>query len=207
MYQPAAFRETRVERIDDLLQACPLAALTVADGQGFAVDHVPLLRSGPVLRGHVARANPLAQRDGAPVVAVFQGPQAYVSPNWYPSKHETGREVPTWNYAVVHVHGRLRTTTDPLWLRALLTELTDRHEAGEPQPWSIDDAPADHTERLLGAITGIEIAIERIEAKFKLSQNHPPANRLGVVAGLRRRGRAGDAELAAWMVRIEESRT
>lgn len=206
MYQPAAFRETRVERIDDLLQAYPLAALTVADGQGFAVDHVPLLRSGEVLRGHVARANPLAQRDGAAVVAVFQGPQAYVSPSWYPSKHETGREVPTWNYAVVHVHGRLRTSTDPLWLRALLTELTDRHEAGQPQPWSIDDAPADHTERLLGAITGIEIAIERIEAKLKLSQNHPPANRLGVVEGLRRRGRAGDAELAAWMARIEESR-
>lgn len=206
MYQPAAFRETRVECIDELLLAYPLAALTVADGPGFAVDHVPLLRSGEVLRGHVARANPLAQRDGAAVVAVFQGPQAYVSPNWYPSKHETGREVPTWNYAVIHVHGRLHTTNDPHRLRALLVELTDRHEAGEPQPWSIDDAPADHTERLLGAITGIEIAIERVEAKFKLSQNHPPANRLGVVEGLRRRGRAGDAELAVWMTRTEERR-
>lgn len=207
MYQPPAFRETRDAFVDALLHAYPLAALTVADAQGLVVDHVPLMRCGPLLRGHVARANPLAQRTDVPIVAVFQGPQAYVSPNWYPSKHETGREVPTWNYAVVHVHGQLRTIDDRPWLRDLLAALTDRHEAGEPSPWSIDDAPADHTERLLGAIVGIEIAIERVEAKFKLSQNHPPANRQGVVDGLRRRGGAGDAELAAWMTRVEEART
>jgi len=206
MYQPASFRETRREVIDDLLRAYPFAAVTVATADGLAVDHLPLMRCGDVLRGHVARGNALGRQGGARALAVFQGPQGYVSPTWYPSKHETGREVPTWNYAVVHVHGMLSTTDDPRWLRDFLATLTERHEAGEPVPWSIDDAPPDHTGKLLGAIVGIEIAIERVECKLKLSQNHPPANRRGVIDGLRRRARGGDAELAAWMARIEEER-
>ncbi len=146
--------------------------------------------------------------DGAEVLVIFRGPEGYVSPNWYPSKHETGREVPTWNYAVVHVHGRLRVVDDHGWLRQLLERLTDRHEAGQPQPWHVSDAPADHIEKSLGGIVGLDISIERIEGKFKLSQNHPAAQP-------RRRGRwlasaraaDGDAELADLMVQQEESRS
>ncbi len=159
-----------------------------------------------MLHGHVARGNELARMDGAEVLLVFRGPHGYISPNWYPSKHETGREVPTWNYAVVHVHGRLRVIDDAAWLRRLLETLTDHHEAGQPQPWKISDAPDDHIEKSLRAIVGLEIAIDRIEGKFKLSQNHPARNRAGVIAGLRERDGDGDAELAAWMTQQEESK-
>ncbi len=129
------------------------------------------------------------------------------SPNWYPSKHETGREVPTWNYGVVHVHGHLRVIEDAVWLRQLLERLTDRHEAGQPKPWHVSDAPVDHIEKMLGAIAGLEISIDRIEGKFKLSQNHPAANRAGVVDGLRQRDARGDDALADLMSLMEERRS
>jgi transcriptional regulator len=137
---------------------------------------------------------------------MFQGAQGYISPNWYPSKQVTHREVPTWNYVVVHVRGRLRVIEDKAWLRRLLDALTDRHEAGQPAPWRVADAPADHVDRMLGAIVGIEIEIERIEGKFKLSQNHPPANRAGVIEGLRRRNAPGDTALADLMQTREETK-
>ncbi|WP_049621538.1 FMN-binding negative transcriptional regulator [Frateuria defendens] len=197
MVQPRAFRETRREVLEDLVRAYPFATVAVRTADGLAANHLPLELAGEVLRGHVARGNELAKLDGAPALAIFHGPEGYVSPNWYPSKHETGREVPTWNYAVVHVHGRLRVVDDAAWLRAFLATLTERHEAGEPKPWSIDDAPADHVDKLLRAIVGIEIAVERVEGKFKLGQNHPEANRRGVIAGLQRRHRGDDAALAA----------
>ncbi len=146
------------------------------------------------------------QLDGAEVLLIFQGPDGYISPNWYPSKHETGREVPTWNYAVVHVHGRLRVIDDATWLRRLLETLTDHHEAGQPQPWKISDAPEDHIETSLRAIVGLEVSIDRIEGKFKLSQNHPARNYAGVIAGLRQRDGDGDAELAALMSDRQESK-
>ena len=205
MYLPAHFAERRDQALHGLLDAHPFATLVASGAAGMAVNHLPLLRHGGTLRGHVARGNELAALDGAAVLAVFHGPQGYVSPNWYPSKHETGREVPTWNYAVVHVHGRLRVTHDAHWLRALLAALTDRFEAAEPRPWKLADAPADHVDKLLGAIAGIEIAIERIEGKFKLSQNHPAANRAGVIAGLGRRAQGDDPALAALMQAQEQT--
>jgi len=137
------------------------------------------------------------------VLVIFRGADGYISPNWYPSKQQTHREVPTWNYAVVHVHGRLRVIEDAAWLRALLERLTDRHEAGQPAPWHVSDAPEDHIEKMLRAISGLEISIERIEGKFKLNQNHPAANRAGVVDGLRERAGRGDAELADLMAQQE----
>ncbi len=199
MYLPTAFRETRVEALDALMRAYPFATVVITGAAGLAANHLPLERVGEALHGHVARGNELARMDGAEVLAIFHGPQGYVSPNWYPSKHESGREVPTWNYAVVQVHGRLRVIEEAAWLRALLERLTDHHETGQPQPWRVDDAPADHTDKLLRAIVGLEIAIERIEGKFKLSQNHPAANRAGVLAGLGERGGEGDEALAMWM--------
>ncbi len=204
MYLPTHFAESRAEALHGLIDAHPFSTVLVAGADGVAVNHLPLLRHGGLLRGHVAGGNELAAMDGAAVVAVFHGPQGYVSPNWYPSKHETGREVPTWNYAVAHVHGRVRVVRDADWLRDLLDTLTDRFEATEPAPWKVADAPADHVQRLLGAIAGIEIAIERIEGKFKLSQNHPAANRAGVVDGLTRRAQGDDLALAALMQAQEE---
>jgi transcriptional regulator len=206
MYTPKHFVETRVEALRGLIRAYPFATLVTRAADGLAANHLPFERVGEVLHGHVARGNELAQLDGAEVLLVFQGPDGYISPNWYPSKHETGREVPTWNYAVVHVHGRLRVIDDAAWLRRLLETLTDHHEAGQPQPWKITDAPEDHIEKSLRAIVGLEVAVDRIEGKFKLSQNHPARNRAGVIAGLRERNGDGDAELAAWMTQQEESK-
>jgi len=206
MYTPKHFVESRVESLHGLIRAYPFATLVTRAADGLTANHLPFELVGEVLHGHVARGNELAQLDGAEVLLVFQGPDGYISPNWYPSKHETGREVPTWNYAVVHVHGRLRVIDDAAWLRRLLETLTDHHEAGQPQPWKISDAPDDHIETSLRAIVGLEVSIDRIEGKFKLSQNHPARNRAGVIAGLRERDRDGDAELAAWMSRQEESK-
>ncbi|KRE89605.1 transcriptional regulator [Frateuria sp. Soil773] len=203
MYTPKHFAETRTEALHGLIRDYPFASLVVQGPDGLVANHLPFELVDGVLHGHVARGNELARLDGAEVLAIFRGPDGYVSPNWYPSKHETGRELPTWNYAVAHAHGRLRVTGDAAWLRRLLERLTDRHEAGQPQPWKIGDAPDDHVEKSLRAIVGLEIAIDRIEGKFKLSQNHPGRNREGVIAGLRERDGDGDAELADLMVRQE----
>jgi transcriptional regulator len=206
MYMPKYFEETRIDALHGLIRAYPFAAVVTHAAGGLVANHLPFELVDGMLHGHVARGNELAQWDGAEVMLLFQGPDGYISPNWYPTKHETGREVPTWNYAVVHVHGRLRVVDDATWLRRLLETLTDHHEAGQPQPWKITDAPDDHIEKSMRAIVGLEVAIERIEGKFKLSQNHPARNRAGVVAGLRERDGDGDAELAAWMARQEESK-
>jgi len=206
MYTPSYFKESRIEALHGLIHDFPFATVVTHSDAGLVANHLPFEMVGDnLLHGHVARGNELRQADGAEVLLIFRGPDGYISPNWYPSKHETGREVPTWNYAVVHVHGRLRVVEDAAWLRTLLERLTDRHEAGLLAPWKVSDAPADHIEKSLRGIVGLEIAIERIEGKFKLSQNHPEANRLGVIDGLRLRDADGDAELANLMAEQEGS--
>ena len=195
MYQPAHFQQTDSEQIRSLVAAFPLATLfsTLPDGQPTA-DHLPLLLDndagtgagmlGP-LRGHVARANPLwRQAAGQTVLAVFVGPQAYVSPSWYPSKAATAKAVPTWNYAVVHARGVLRAVEDAQWLRSFVDRLTRTREDGRAHPWQMTDAPADYIDQMLRAIVGIEIELVAVEAKWKLSQNRTLGDRLGVVAGL-----------------------
>lgn len=206
MYLPEHFKEKREEVLHGLIRDCPFATIVANTVDGLAANHLPFEQVDGALHGHVARGNELVQLDGAEVLVIFHGPDGYISPNWYPTKQETQREVPTWNYAVAHVHGRLKVVEDAAWLRGLLERLTGRHEANEPQPWRVDDAPEDHVEKLLRGIVGIEVAIKRIEGKFKLSQNHPERNRLGVIAGLRRRDGDGDAELAALMAWQEESK-
>jgi transcriptional regulator len=200
MYLPTHFKETRSEKLHALMREYPFATVIAQGEGGVCANHLPLEQVAETqLHGHVARGNELAKLDGAEVLVIFRGPDGYVSPNWYPSKQETHREVPTWNYAVVHVHGRLRVIHDAAWLRALLERLTDRHEAGQPEPWHVSDAPEDHVEKMLKAIAGLEIDIDRIEGKFKLSQNHPAANRAGVIAGLAERAGRGDGALAELM--------
>jgi transcriptional regulator len=207
MYLPKSFHETRTDVLYALMSDYPFATVITHGGEVLTANHLPLERVGETaLHGHVARGNELANADGAQVLVIFHGADGYVSPNWYPTKHDTGREVPTWNYAVVHVHGRLRVVEDQAWLRQLLERLTDRHEAAQPKPWRIDDAPEDHIEKMLRMIVGIDIAIERIEGKFKLSQNHVEANRAGVLQGLAERSGRRDAELAQLMRQAEERR-
>jgi transcriptional regulator len=196
MYQPAHFIQNDTQAIAALLRAQPLATLVHHDAQGGLVaDAIPLLwqpdasGAGGTLTGHVARANPLWQQaDGAEVLAVFQGPQAYVSPGWYPSKALHGKVVPTWNYATVQAHGHLRAVQDTQWLRALLERLTAQHEASQARPWSVADAPGDYIEAMLRAVVGIEITVTRLDAKWKVSQNRSEIDRQGVMAALTAQG-------------------
>ena len=190
MYIPKAFEAPAVAAMQTLMRAHPLAALVTLSPSGLEANHIPmqlLADAGPhgLLRGHVARANPLLRDlQLLDALVIFQGPQAYVSPGWYPTKQVTGKAVPTWNYMVVHAHGPLRIVEDADWLRAQLAALTATHEAPQAQPWSMDEAPPDYIDTLMKAIVGIEIPIVRLEGKWKLSQNQPEQNRQGVIAGM-----------------------
>ncbi|MFO1408112.1 MAG: FMN-binding negative transcriptional regulator [Steroidobacteraceae bacterium] len=199
MYLPAHFREERREVLQDFVERHPLGALvTVVDGRA-GVDHIPMLLERDAgalgrLRGHVARANPIARMvpDGADVLVVFAGADAYVTPSAYPAKRVDGRVVPTWNYAVVHARGRIRWSDDPVRLGALVAALTDHHEAARPDPWAVSDAPPDYVAAMLRAITGFEIAIESLDGKFKASQNRSEGDRAGVAGTLARERDPGD---------------
>lgn len=202
MYVPKANAETRVDVLHALIRAHPLGTWTVFDGVDLVTNHVPFeldADRGPLgtLVGHVARANPVWRAPASAVrcVVAFQGPQAYVTPSWYPSKRAHGATVPTWNYAVVHVRGVPTFVHERDWLHAHVSGLSDAHEAAEPAPWAVADAPADYVERQLGAIVGVEIAIEALVGKWKASQNRSAADRAGVVAGLRGRGDHASAAL------------
>lgn len=191
MYSPAQFEETRPEVLQGLIHAHPLATLVTLSPDGLSANHIPLhfhADGSPLgcLVGHVARANPLWQ-DTDPateVLAVFQGPDTYITPSWYATKQETGKVVPTWNYAVVHAHGRLLVHDDPMWVRRQLEAMTAQHEAARPEPWALDDAPREFTDRIMQAVVGIEIRITRLQGKWKVSQNQPAPNRATVIAGL-----------------------
>lgn len=208
MYLPAHFEESRSEVLHALLRAQPFATLVTQGADGVTADHLPLHLEpgvGPcgALQGHVARANPLWQQAAdSEVLAIFHGPQAYVTPSWYPGKREHGKAVPTWNYVVVHARGRLRAIDDAAWLRRQLEALVARHEAGFAEPWQIADAPPDYIDRMLTAIVGIEIVITSLVGKWKISQNQPAANRAGVVAGLRERGTADALAMAELVAAI-----
>jgi transcriptional regulator len=202
MYVPEAFAIDGTDEVAALLARAPLACLVTHGPEGLFASHLPFvcdLERG-VLVGHLARANPQAGLAGdGQALAVFSGPNAYVSPNWYPGKAEHGRVVPTWNYEAVHIYGRITWRDDPDWLRGNVAALTDRFEAGQPRPWSVEDAPEAFIDQLVGAIIGVELRIERVEAKRKLSQNRSDADRAGVVAGLSQSGEAGDQAIARLM--------
>lgn len=191
MYIPPAHRLTDRDTIAALVEAHPLGAWVCPTREGLVANHVPFVldrRSGPCGRlvGHVSRANPVWQHLGTagPSVVMFCGPQAYITPGWYPGKHQDGRVVPTWNYAVVHAHGVARAVHDPQWLRDMLDRLTHQQERSQPQPWCIDDAPAPYIDSMLKAIVGIEIRVDRFDARLKASQDEAWPDRLGTVSGL-----------------------
>ncbi|WP_343521425.1 FMN-binding negative transcriptional regulator [Sphingomonas sp.] len=192
MYRPPAFREDRPELLHAAIRAHPLATLVTHGPAGLTANLVPFTlvpgEGGPdLLRAHLARANPQLSdlRAGGEALVIFQGPQAYVTPSWYPSKREHGKVVPTWNYILVQAHGRPRVIDDADWLRAQIDALTAQQEADRSEPWAVTDAPPDYVAAQLKGIAGVEIAVERIGGKWKASQNQPAANCEGVVAGLR----------------------
>lgn len=204
MYNPAPFEESRIPVLQAFMARHPFATLVAAVSGAVDAVHVPLLvdsAAGPSggLRGHVARANRLWREvpDGAEVLAVFRGADGYISPAWYPAKREHGRVVPTWNYEVVHARGTVRWIHDAAALRALVSDLTDRHEAGRSDAWRLDDAPGDYVAGMLKAIVGFEVQITSLTAKMKLSQNRSAADRAGVVSGLTASADPRSLELAA----------
>ena len=195
MYIPPHFAETRPDELARIIRAHPLGMLVTQGPEGLDADHVPFefdpgAGAHGVLTAHVARANTLWQRcpTGSPVMVVFRGAEGYVSPNWYPSKHEAHRQVPTWNYEVVHAHGTLTVRDDERFVRGVVGRLTRRHEADEPRPWKMADSAPDFIDGMLRNIVGIEVAVTALVGKRKLSQNKETRDRLGAAEALQARG-------------------
>jgi transcriptional regulator len=195
MYIPAHFAEPRLEELHRIMRAYPLGVLVTHGDGGLDADHIPLeldAAAGPhgTLIGHVARANTLWQRcpTGTPVMVAFRGADAYISPSWYPSKHEAHRQVPTWNYEVVHAHGTITLHDDERFARRVVAMLTRRHEAAEPKPWKMGDSEPEYIDKMLSNIVGFEIAITSLVGKVKLGQNREPRDRLGAADTLDARG-------------------
>jgi transcriptional regulator len=201
MYIPPHFAQTQPEPLHRLMRTHPLGVLVTSGPGGLDADHIPFEfdpAAGPLgkLLAHVARANPLWQRcpSGSAVMVIFRGAEAYVSPNWYPSKHEAHRQVPTWNYEVVHAHGRLKVLDDERFVRGLVARLTRHHEAAEPKPWKMGDSAPAFIDEMLDKVVGLEIEITSLTGKAKLSQNKEARDRLTAADTLATRGRDELAE-------------
>ena len=206
MYLPSHFEETRPEVLHELVRTHPLGLLITLGATGLQANPVPFMLdaaadgNATVLRAHVARANPVWReaRTDVESLVVFQGPQADISPSMYPTKAATGKVVPTWNYVMVQARGTLRVVDEAPWLHALVTRLTDKHEAERAEPWAVSDAPDDYVQTMLRAIVGIEITLSALTGKWKVTQNRNQADREGVVAGLRAQAdERGDAQAGA----------
>jgi transcriptional regulator len=204
MYNPTQFREADVPTIHAAIRAAGLATLVTTSPDGLLATPLPLLldpEPAPygALLGHVARANPQWQRSAPDVdgLAMFQGPDAYITPSWYETKRATGKVVPTWNYVAVHAYGRVEFIEDAEWLLGLVTRLTQRHEGERAAPWAVSDAPPDFVRSQLKGIVGVRMTIARLEGKWKMSQNRVAEDRAGVVAGLRAEGDDTVADLVA----------
>jgi len=200
MYIPAHFSINDLAHMHEIIQTHPLGALVTMTPEGLDANHIPfeLDADRGVLTAHVARANPVWQQcgNGMDALVIFRGEESYISPNWYPSKHEFHRQVPTWNYEVVHVHGRMTVQDTEKFVRGVVGRLTRKHEAIEPKPWKMGDSAPEYIDGMLRAIVGIEIAITRLEGKAKLSQNREVRDRLNAAEVL---GRQGEVALSQAM--------
>lgn len=191
MYLPSQFAEPRVEELHRIIQDNALGMLVRNSPDGLEADQLPFLLDASegaigTLTAHVARANPLWRevQDGERVLVVFRGAQGYISPNWYPGKQETHRRVPTWNYEVVHAHGTIHVRDDEKFTRGVVAKLTRQHEASQPVPWKMGDAPSDYLAEQMRNIVGIEIRLTRLDGKRKLNQHHERPDREGAISGL-----------------------
>jgi transcriptional regulator len=201
MYIPDHFAETQPDELAHIIRAHPLGMLVTQGSAGLDADHIPFefeagLGTPGVLSAHVARANTLWQRcpTGTPVMVVFRGSEAYISPSWYPSKHEAHRQVPTWNYEVVHAHGTITIHDDERFVRRIVARLTRQHEAAEPRPWKMGDSAPEYIATMLRSIVGIEIALTSLVGKVKLSQNKESRDRLSAAEALDARGHGDMAQ-------------
>lgn len=206
MYTPSAFKDDELGSLHALIEQTRLAILVTHDEHGMQASHVPLLLRADqgahgTLYGHLAKANPQwhALENGAQALVIFPGADAYVSPAFYPAKAEHGKVVPTWNYVAVHAYGVAQVFNEPQRLLEVVSGLTDKHESGRVSPWAVADAPADYIDKMLGAIVGFALPIERLEGKRKLSQNRSAADIAGVRDGLAASADAKDQELAQLM--------
>ena len=195
MYLPAHFAQSDLEELQRLIGDHPLGTLVTLSADGLNSNHLPFLMAsgaGPYgsLIGHVARNNAVWRdfSDQHEVLVIFEGPSAYISPNWYPTKAETHQHVPTYNYTVVHAYGRLVIHDDEKWLRGLLGRLTKKMEASQPKPWNMGQAPPDYMRAMIGAVVGIEVEVTRLVGKWKVSQNRLPVEQQGAAMGLRATG-------------------
>jgi transcriptional regulator len=203
VYVPSSNAEHRPEVMFDYMEAHPLAVLVTSSSEGMIATHLPLLvdrtrGAHGTLAGHIARANPQQRQahDGDEALVIFSAHDAYITPSFYPTKARDGKVVPTWNYVAVHAYGTVRFVSDPTELRRHLEALTSRHESSRERPWAVSDAPEDYIARQLGAIVGVEIAITRLEGKWKMSQNRGAEDIDGVIAGLEVSGDAAAREVA-----------
>jgi transcriptional regulator len=202
MYIPDHFAEIRPDELGRIMREHPLGMLVTQGSAGLDADHIPFefdagIGTPGVLLAHVARANMLWQRcpTGTAVMVVFRGAEAYISPNWYPSKHEAHRQVPTWNYEVVHAHGTITIHEDERFVRRIVARLTRQHEAAEPKPWKMGDSAPEYIDATLRSIVGIEIALTSLVGKVKLSQNKDARDRLNAAETLEARGRGDMAQV------------
>jgi transcriptional regulator len=200
MYNPPLFKEDRIEVMHEAIRAAGLATLVTNTAGGLIASHVPMLldpEPAPwgTLIGHLARPNPQARGAIGEGLAIFQGPDAYITPSWYATKRESGKVVPTWNYVAIHAYGAVEFFPDPQRLREVVTRLTARHEAGRAQPWAVTDAPPDFIDGMLKGIVGFAMPITRLEGKWKMSQNRPAEDRAGVISGLQAEQRPEVADL------------
>lgn len=210
MYTPTHFAAPSDEALHEVMRAYPFATLVIHTGSEVNAQHLPLyLEGNGTLSGHVARANPVWQEaaNAADVLVIFHGPNAYVSPAWYPTKARNGHVVPTWNYVVVHARGKLRVVNDPHWIHAHLQALTAQHEAAFAAPWRLEEAPAGFIDRLMLAVVGIEIEITELTGKWKVSQNQPLENQLGVMQGLSRMDNTQAKAMAAIVQKVNRLKT
>lgn len=191
MHQPKYFQLKETQQILDVIKNNPLASIVSVASTGLVGNHIPMIivqrNDQYFLQGHVAKVNSIWKDydKNVDVLAMFNGPDAYISPNWYPSKQVDHKEVPTWNYVTAHVSGSMQFYQDKEWLLIHLNKLVDANEASQRVPWKVSDAPEDYIGKMLNAIVGIEIEIKTLTGKSKMSQNHPEANRKGVIAGLK----------------------
>ena len=200
MYVPPLFKEDRIDVLHDAIRRTGLATLVTLSQDGLIASHVPMLLDADpapygTLVGHLARPNPQARGAIGEALAIFQGPEVYITPSWYATKRATGKVVPTWNYVAIHAYGTVQFFDDRDRLREVVTRLTERQETPRAEPWAVTDAPADFTQGMLNGIVGFALPIARLEGKWKMSQNRPAEDRAGVIAGLTAEGRQDVAGL------------